>query len=72
MSRYDELMARLDAGERILIDGGTGSEVDRRGVPPLDLAWNAGGALSHPDVLRQIHRDYLELGAQVVISNTFA
>jgi len=72
VGRYDDLMNRLDEGETIIIDGGTGTECERRGIPQVDLAWNSGGALSHPDIIRQIHRDYIDLGAQVVISNTFA
>ena len=72
MTRYDRLMARLRAGEKILIDGATGTEVGRRGVPELPNAWNGGAAVSHPDVLLQVHRDYIRLGAEIVISNTFA
>ncbi len=71
-SRYDKLMARIAKGERILIDGATGTEIERRGVPQLDGAWNGGGALSHPDVLRGVHEDYIRQGAEIVISNTFA
>ena len=44
MNRYDKLMARLAAGEKILIDGATGTEVGRRGVPAVSKAWNSGGA----------------------------
>ena len=55
MSRYKKLMARIEAGEQIIIDGTTGTELERRGVPQLDNAWNGGGALSHPDILKQIH-----------------
>ncbi|MEM7226059.1 MAG: homocysteine S-methyltransferase family protein [Pseudomonadota bacterium] len=69
---YDKLMSRLAKGERILIDGATGTEIERRGVPQLDNAWNGGGALSHPDVLRSVHEDYIREGAEIVISNTFA
>ena len=72
MNRYERLMKRIDEGERILIDGATGTEVERRGVPQLDNAWNGGGALSHPDVLRTVHEDYIREGAEIVISNTFA
>ena len=71
-SRYASLIARIRAGECILIDGATGTEIERRGVPQLDNAWNGGGALSHPDVLRAVHEDYLRLGAELVISNNFA
>ena len=72
MGRYDRLMARIASGERILIDGATGTEIERRGVPQLENAWNGGGALSHPDVLRTVHEDYIREGAEIVISNTFA
>ena len=72
MNRYNALMQRIQAGEQILIDGATGTEVERRGVPQVDHAWNGGGALTHPDIVRQIHEDYIDHGAQIVISNTFA
>ncbi len=72
MGGYDRLMARIAKGERILIDGATGTEIERRGVPQLENAWNGGGALSHPEVLRAVHEDYIREGAEIVISNTFA
>ena len=72
MDRYNKLLKRINAGECILIDGATGTEIERRGVPQLDNAWNGGGALSHPEVLRSVHEDYLRLGAEVIISNNFA
>lgn len=72
MSRYEELVARLSAGERIMIDGGTGSEVERRGVPQMDNAWSGGGVLSHPEVVRGVHEDYIRHGAEIIISNTFS
>lgn len=72
MNRYERVMARLNAGECILIDGATGTEVERRGVPQLTNAWNGGGALSHPDIVQSVHKDYIEAGAEIVISNTFA
>lgn len=71
-NRYNKLYKKLQSGEPILIDGATGTEVERRGVPKLTHAWNGGGAKSHPEVLKAIHRDYIEAGAQIIISNTFA
>ena len=65
-------MDRIAKGERILIDGATGTEIERCGVPQLENAWNGGGALSHPDVLRSVHEDYIREGAEIVVSNTFA
>ena len=51
MNRYSSLMKRVQGGECILIDGATGTEVERRGVPQLENAWNGGGALSHPEIV---------------------
>lgn len=72
MKRYDALMQRIRDGGRILIDGAMSSEIDRRCLPEVKNAWNGGRALTDPDILRQIHEDYIRSGAQIVISNTFA
>jgi len=72
MNQYHALMQRLHNGDRILIDGATGTEIERRGVPMVDNAWNGGGTLTHPEVVRQVHEDYIRCGAQIVISNTFS
>ena len=71
MTRYDKLMRRLHAGERIVIDGATGTEAERRGVPTVEHAWSGGGVLSHPDIVRDIHEEYIRCGAEIIISNTF-
>ena len=72
MNRYEKLMSRLRNGERIITDGATGTECERRGVPSIEHAWSGGGALSHPDIVRTIHEDYIRCGAEIVISNSFA
>lgn len=72
MNRYDNLIARARRSERILIDGATGSECLRRGAPELPNGWSGGAALSDPDIVRQVHADYLALGVDLIASNTFA
>jgi S-methylmethionine-dependent homocysteine/selenocysteine methylase len=72
MSRYHTLIQHLQNGDQILIDGATGTEIERRGVPMVDNAWNGGGAMTHPDIVREVHMDYIRCGAQIVISNTFS
>ena len=69
--RYRSVMGRMQNGELIMIDGATGTEVEQRGVPQIENAWNSGGVMTHADVVRQIHEDYIDAGAQVIISNTF-
>lgn len=70
--RYQSLFARIENGERILIDGATGTECERRGVPQVINTWNSGAALSHPDIVRSIHEDYIDCGAEIIITNTFS
>jgi homocysteine S-methyltransferase len=55
----------------LLLDGATGTELTRRGVPtPLPL-WSASALLEHPDVVRSIHADYAKSGADIIVANTF-
>ncbi|MEM7096082.1 MAG: homocysteine S-methyltransferase family protein [Actinomycetota bacterium] len=63
---------RLATGERILIDGATGTELERRGVPMVQGAWTGDAARTHPDELREIHRSHIAVGAELIIANTFA
>ena len=68
----DWLHARLGAGGLVLMDGGTGTELERRGVPMVDRIWCGAANLEHIDVLQQIHEDYIRAGAEVITANTFA
>ena len=67
----------LENGEFLLMDGGTGSELQRRGVNVLKdasdklKAWSATANIDNPDVVIQVHQDYLRVGADMIISNNF-
>ncbi|HBZ96378.1 MAG TPA: homocysteine S-methyltransferase family protein [Phycisphaerales bacterium] len=60
-----------DAGTVLLLDGATGTELDRRGVDVGLPLWSARAMLDAPEVLEAVHRDYLESGAEAVTTNTF-
>lgn len=63
---------RLAAGGIVLIDGGTGTELRRRGVPVDGPAWSGPAAERHSALLEQIHVDFILAGADVITTNTFA
>ncbi|MDE0045886.1 MAG: homocysteine S-methyltransferase family protein [bacterium] len=70
---YAAVMQEIRDGAVIVIDGATGTELERRGAPMHeDGAWCALATGSHPDILRQIHTDYILAGSRVVTANTFA
>lgn len=62
----------LADGGTLILDGGTGTELRRRGVPLDPLTWSAHAALTSFETLRQIHADYIAAGADVITTNTFA
>lgn len=63
---------RLRDGARpLLLDGATGTELERRGVATRLPLWSAGALDSHPDLLVAIHADYVASGVDAVTANTF-
>lgn len=54
---------------RLFCDGGMGSLLQAQGLKAGELPelWN----LTHPEVLRDIHRQYLAAGADIMTTNTF-
>jgi methionine synthase I (cobalamin-dependent) len=68
----DALRQKLKAGQVILLDGATGTELERRGVPMHELAWSGMALATHPDVVRDVHQDYIGAGADIITTNTFA
>lgn len=55
----------------MLLDGPTGTELQRRGVETNVPGWTAAAIESAPDILLAIHRDYVATGAEVLTANTF-
>ncbi|MCH9017886.1 MAG: homocysteine S-methyltransferase family protein, partial [Chloroflexi bacterium] len=76
ISRIDELKSAL--GQRLLvIDGAMGTAIQDRDLGPDDFGGpeyegcNEYLTLTRPDVIEEIHRSYLEAGADIIETNTF-
>ncbi len=73
----NSIVDRLRSGEMLLLDGGTGSELQRRGADVLKeaedelKAWSATANIEYADVVQQVHSDYLRVGADIITSNNF-
>jgi S-methylmethionine-dependent homocysteine/selenocysteine methylase len=67
----EEFQRRLAAGEVVLLDGGTGTEIEARGVPMNGAVWCGVAVLEHQDVVRSVHEDYIRAGAEIITANTF-
>ncbi|MFH0784327.1 MAG: homocysteine S-methyltransferase family protein [Pseudomonadota bacterium] len=72
MGNYTLLEEKLQVGEKILLDGATGTELEKRGVPMNSKAWTAEAVLSCPETVQAVHRDYILAGAEVITVNSFS
>jgi S-methylmethionine-dependent homocysteine/selenocysteine methylase len=59
--------------KRLLLDGATGTELNRRGIDTGLPLWSANALITDTglNVLRQVHLDYLNAGADIITTNTF-
>lgn len=69
---YDLIRAKLARGETIILDGGTGTDIQRRGAAMSGDTWCADANLTSPDIVRDVHKDYVACGADIITANTFA
>ncbi len=66
------LYDRIKAGEFLFLDGGTGTELARRGIPHEDdPCWSARAVVDYPDAVREVHADFIRAGSDIIITNTF-
>ena len=71
MSKHSSLQNHLEQQEILIMDGAMGTEILHRGVPTTLPLWSAEALLTHPETVQYIHEDYIEAGAQIIITNTF-
>jgi S-methylmethionine-dependent homocysteine/selenocysteine methylase len=69
---YDRVQQKLAAGDVIILDGGTGTDIQRRGAPMNGDTWCADVNGTHLHIVQEVHEDYIRAGADVITTNTFA
>ena len=69
---YDKIKEKLAAGHTIILDGGTGTDIQRRGAPMSGETWCADVNATHGEIVRAVHEDYIAAGADIITANTFA
>ena len=78
-TRIDRIRRLKEALTRriVVMDGATGTALQARHLTPADFGGEAFDGcnehlvLTRPDVVESIHDDYLEAGADIVLTNTF-
>lgn len=66
---YKKFLDRLEAGEILVSDGATGTNLQQRGLPIGAAAeqW----VLDNPDAVQSLNRDFIEAGADILLTCTF-
>jgi homocysteine S-methyltransferase len=55
----------------LILDGGLATELERRGEDLGDSLWSARVLVDRPSLIRDVHRDYLMAGANVITSASY-
>jgi len=55
-----------------LLDGSMGQELIKRGASGNGLLWAAEALFKSPQVVREIHQDYIRAGADIICTNSYS
>ena len=55
-----------------ILDGGLGRELAKRGAPFRQPEWSALAMIEAPEIVRDVHRDFIRSGAAVITTNSYA
>jgi S-methylmethionine-dependent homocysteine/selenocysteine methylase len=59
-------------GDIRILDGGMSRELQRLGAQLKQPEWSALALIDAPDIVRQVHAEFIEAGADVVTTNSYA
>lgn len=65
---FDGILARYG---NVVLDGGLGTELSRRGADLHDRLWSAKALVESPDLVRDVHASYFAAGADVAIGASY-
>jgi S-methylmethionine-dependent homocysteine/selenocysteine methylase len=67
----DRLSTRLSDSRPLILDGATGTELERLGVPPDPPLWSTRAIFEAPELVAKVHADHAGAGADIIVTNTF-
>ena len=67
----DQLLKRFSEKQALILDGATGTEIERHGLSCKLPLWSTHALIADPSIVQQIHEDYIEAGSEIITANTF-
>ncbi len=71
MTTNNPLSSFIENNGFLVLDGGLATELEARGHDLNDTLWSARLLIDEPDSIRRLHEDYLEAGADCIISASY-
>ena len=68
---FRHIQSQLATGGVVILDGATGTELERRGAVMSDETWCAPATLTHGAILKAVHADYIAAGSDLITANTY-
>ena len=69
---YSSIHKKLENKKTIILDGGMGAELEKNGAKMDEKMWCGKCSVDHPELVRKIHEDYINAGADVITTNTYS
>ena len=69
---YNIVKEKLENGKLVILDGAMGSELEKNGAQMDKKLWCGTSSIKFPEIVRKVHEDYIEAGADVITTNTYA
>ncbi len=71
MVTHNPIASILEQVPVMILDGGMGTELERRGADLSDPLWSARMLIDSPHLIEQIHYDYFQAGADVAVTASY-
>lgn len=68
----DRIRAKINGDEVVWLDAGNGTELQARGAAMHPDVWCGVAHVENPQIMQQIHFDYINAGADIITTNTFS
>jgi S-methylmethionine-dependent homocysteine/selenocysteine methylase len=71
--RFEVVERKIGSGRCVMLDGGTATELSRPSVNRSadERLWGTDALVSSPDYVLSVHRRYVEVGCDVISTNTW-
>ena len=69
---YSFIKEKLDNKKTVILDGGMGAELEKNGAEMDKNMWCGKCSVDQPELVKKIHKDYINAGADVITTNTYS